>query len=76
MNPEPPVMPIRPAGLADVVNFAKLAVRHVFQRVEIPVLRRNFNRAAPAARAIKIFAVGVGNFRAINIDRVIMEALV
>ena len=46
-------VPVRVARLREVMNLAELAVRHVLERVEVRVLRRNFDRAAPAARAVK-----------------------
>ena len=58
------------------MNLAKLAVRHVLERVKILILGRYFDGAAPASRAVKEQAVRIRNFRPINIDRVIVKALV
>ena len=42
------------------MNLPQLAVRHVLERVEVLVLRGDFNRAAPAARAVEEQLSGSG----------------
>src|SRR5580765_7854036 len=47
------------ARLRKVIQLAKLAVRHVFERVEVTILGRNFHRTAPATGAVEIMAVRI-----------------
>src|SRR5438046_7510636 len=58
------------------MNFAKLAVRHILERVEVRILRGNFDRAAPTSGAIEIMAVRIGNVGPVDVDGVVVEAFV
>src|SRR5688572_27680010 len=57
-------------------NLAQLPVRHIFKRIRILVLSRNFDRASPTHRAEEHHAVWIRNFGAIDFDGVIVEPFV
>src|SRR5262245_40295531 len=67
---------VRVVGFREVMNLAKLAMRNVLQCVEVPILGRHFDRAAPPSGTVKEHAVGIRNIRPVNIDRVIVKAFV
>jgi len=69
-------VPVRVARVREVMNLPQLPMRHILQRVEVLVLRRNFDRAAPTAGAIEIVAVWIRNICAVNIDGVVMKPFV
>src|SRR6185436_9106220 len=58
------------------MQLAKLAVRHVFERVEVTILGRNFHGTAPATGAVEIMAVRIGHLSSIDLDGVIMKPFV
>ena len=51
-------------------------MRNIFQRVKFFVVRGNFHTAAPTARAVKIQAARIRNRRAVDVELVVMKALV
>ncbi len=64
------------SALREVQGLAELAVRDVLDGVEILILGRDLDAAAPAAGAEEELAAGVGHLGAVNVDPVVMEALV
>ncbi len=67
---------IRIGGFGKIPELAKLAMRHIFERVKILVLGGDFNGAAPTSGAVKEVAVGIGNVCAIDVDGVIVKSFV
>ena len=62
--------------LGVVDRLADLAVRDVLEGVEVLVLGRYFDAAAPAARAVEVEAVWVRDLRAVHPELVVMEPFV
>jgi hypothetical protein len=63
-------------GFGKIPELAKLAMRHIFERVKIPVFGRDFDSAAPTSGAVEEVAVRIGDFGAVDVDRVIMKSFV
>ena len=59
-----------------VVNFIDRALRHVLHSVEVFIGCRNVDTTSPTAGTIVIFATRVGNRSSINIELIIVEALI
>jgi len=51
-------------------------MRHIFERIKLRILSRNFDGASPAARAIKVVAVRIGHLSPIDLDGVIMKTFI
>jgi hypothetical protein len=58
------------------MDFAQLAMRQIFHGIEVFIVRGNFDSAALTARTIKHLGSGIRDVRAINVERVIVKALV
>src|SRR4051812_9858952 len=57
-------------------NLPQLAVRHVLERIKILVMGREFHRAAPALCAEEEQAIGIRNFGAVDLERIIVKTFV
>ena len=64
------------AGFREVIHLAQLPMRHILERVEIRVLRRNLNRAAPATGAVEVVTVRIGHLSPIDLDGVIVKTFI
>jgi hypothetical protein len=62
--------------LRKIVDFAQLAVWNVLQRIEILIVGRNLNGAAPAARTVEDLRARVRDGDAVNVELVIMKTFV
>ena len=62
--------------LREEVHFPQVAVRHVFHRVEIGIVRGDFDAAAPTARSVKHERSRIGDTYAIHVELVIVEAFI
>src|SRR5206468_2038396 len=63
-------------ALGEVHILPQLAVRHVLELIKLLVLGGHFNRAAPATSAVEEMSARVRNVRAVDIDGVVVEALI
>ena len=59
-----------------VIHLVDRALRHILHRVEVLVLSRHVNATAPTARTIEIQAVRVGHRGAVDVQLIVVEALV
>ena len=69
-------VPVGVGGLRKIPDLAKLAMRDIFERVKILIFGRNFDGAAPTSGAVEEVAVRIGNFRAVDVEGVIMKSFV
>ena len=66
----------RVGALGIVKRLTQLAVRNVLECVEILVVGRNFNAAAPAAGPVEVEAVGIRDLGTVHNDLVVMKAFI
>ena len=62
--------------LREEVHFPQVAVRHVFHRVEVRIVRGDFDAAAPTARSVEHQRSRIGDIYAIHVELVIVEAFI
>ena len=66
----------RLVGLRPVVHLADITMRNILYSIEILVMSRNLDSAAPTACAIVIKAVRIRNRSAVDLKLVIVESLI
>ncbi len=62
--------------LGRIEGLAQLAMRHVFESVEVMILGGDFDAAAPATGAVEIQAARIRNLGAVDDDLVVMKPFV
>ena len=63
-------------GLRPVSHLADITMRNILYRIEILIVCRNLDSAAPTACSIIIEAVRIRNRRSIYFELIIMEAFI
>ena len=66
----------RLVGLRPVVHLADITMRDILYSIEILVMSRNLDSAAPTASAIVIKAVRIRNRSAVDFKLIIVESLI
>jgi hypothetical protein len=69
-------VPVGVGGFGEIPELAKLAMRHIFERIKILIFGRDFDSAAPPSRAVEKVAVRIRNFGSIDINRIVVKTFV